>query len=85
MPGAPAGRLACGKRRVPAPAQKRKVAAAAAMTPYVNFPATTSARRCTGAVRACGESSHQEGGEQCGCVCGRVCVRERGSCHEGWE
>lgn len=44
--------LAWGKTRVPTVAQKAKVAAEAPITAYAKLPATASARRCTGAVRA---------------------------------
>lgn len=44
--------LTWGKIRVPARAQKAKVAAETPITPKVNRPATSSASRCTGAVRA---------------------------------
>ena len=41
-----------GKRCGPAVSQNARVAAEVAMTPTANLPATESARRCTGAVRA---------------------------------
>lgn len=37
--------------------QKQKVATDAPITPYANLPATESARRCTGAARACAVST----------------------------
>eukprot|EP00955_Chlamydomonas_euryale_P025792 272509-Chlamydomonas_euryale.AAC.1 len=47
----------CGNRRVPASAQNANVAADNPMTPYAKRPATASAMRWMGAVRACASST----------------------------
>lgn len=46
-------RHTCGKTRVPMPAQNRKVAAAAAITPYVNLPCGGCKGGRTGSPAAC--------------------------------
>jgi hypothetical protein len=54
--------LTCGNAWVPTVAQNAKVAADSAMTPYANLPATVSASRWIGAVRACKEKEQVSGG-----------------------
>ena len=49
--------LTCGKMRVPAVDQKRKVAAERPIIAYVKRPATASAKRCIGAELDCASST----------------------------